>query len=223
MCIIMIKQAGAKAPTEEMLKNMYDRNPDGAGYMFNGKDQMVHIRKGFMNFEKFKNSFEQDLKKNPNSTFVTHCRIGTQGGNTAEMTHPYPLIADYKQMKLTNARVDIGVAHNGIINLTSNHLVFDHNDTMEFIKDYLNPLVRFGNLRNEKRIRQLAERLIGSYNKIVILYGDGDMTILNKQLFIEDKETGLLFSNTTYKQPKYVYDSYDGKKPWKNWWPGITD
>ena len=31
MCIIVVKKAGIAAPSEEMVENMWNHNPDGAG------------------------------------------------------------------------------------------------------------------------------------------------------------------------------------------------
>ena len=50
MCIIAIKEKGVAMPDLETLNNMWNNNPDGAGYMF-PFDGKVHIRKGFMSLK----------------------------------------------------------------------------------------------------------------------------------------------------------------------------
>lgn len=34
MCIIVVKKAGIAAPSDEMFENMWNHNPDGAGFMY---------------------------------------------------------------------------------------------------------------------------------------------------------------------------------------------
>ena len=54
MCIIVSKNIGVEIPSERVLKNCFDYNNDGAGFMynFNGK---VYMEKGYMNFRNFYN------------------------------------------------------------------------------------------------------------------------------------------------------------------------
>ena len=49
MCIICCKPMGKDMPTEEIMKNMWVNNPDGAGFMYVKNHKLV-IEKGFMEF-----------------------------------------------------------------------------------------------------------------------------------------------------------------------------
>ena len=47
MCIICIKKAQKPMVSDERIKYMFSRNPDGAGIMW-AEDNKVHIKKGFL-------------------------------------------------------------------------------------------------------------------------------------------------------------------------------
>lgn len=49
MCIIVVKQAGIAAPSDEMFENMWNHNPYGAGFMYTANGG-VCIEKGFMEY-----------------------------------------------------------------------------------------------------------------------------------------------------------------------------
>jgi hypothetical protein len=53
MCIIVYKPKGIELPKEDILKNCFDNNADGAGYMYAHKGKVL-IHKGFMDWEDFK-------------------------------------------------------------------------------------------------------------------------------------------------------------------------
>ena len=62
MCIIAAKPAGVNMPDDRILENMWNRNDDGAGFMYaiNGK---VYIEKGFMRYKDLKTRLNQLGKK----------------------------------------------------------------------------------------------------------------------------------------------------------------
>lgn len=198
MCIAVFKPAGTKAPTLQTLKECFVRNPDGAGFMV-AIDNKVIIRKGFMTWKDFKNGLN-DFFRNLNDTdfsIVYHFRISTQGGTQPSLTHPFALSQDYEQMRSLEQVCDMGVAHNGIIRLTSDSSVHDRNDTMTFIHDYLFDLVdkntHWG--KNAAKIR-LVKKLISGYpNKLAVLNANGYCTLIGDWI----KDGGVYYSNTSYK------------------------
>lgn len=197
MCVIVVKKDGVKMPSNSILKECFKSNGDGAGYMFaeNGK---VHIVKGFMSFDSFKKSLSSTRKKYGDEIpYVFHFRISTQGGVNKELCHPYPLTSDMEEMKKLKNETNIGVAHNGIISLTSSWGKTSYNDTMLFISDYLSELVKD---RNDcVRFKKLIERLI-SGSRLSILFGDGNVELIGDGWIEED---GILYSNSSYKKSKY--------------------
>lgn len=207
MCIIVYKEKGVDMPSSEVIRNCFDNNPDGAGYMYNFKGK-VFLEKGFMSIEEFEKSLNKLSKKIDlkDSSIVLHFRISTQAGVNKECTHPYPLSNDMKQLKKLSNKCDIGVAHNGIINLTSSKNVKDHNDTMEFITEYLSLIVKNKDFYKNENIVSLIKKLCNS--KLAILDGDGHCTLIGD--FIKEKD--IYYSNSSYEAWQYPtnfgYGSY---------------
>ena len=130
MCIIVYKPQGKEMPSKEILQECFRCNHDGAGYMF-PEDNMVRIRKGFMTFEEFYKELMSDYTRiGANKAFVMHFRIGTQGGNIPENTHPFPLSRNMEHLRALEVKAKCGIAHNGIITLTSSSHTRDYDSRL---------------------------------------------------------------------------------------------
>lgn len=217
MCVILYKPNNVRMPDKAVLKTCYDNNPDGAGYMYS-KDNNVFIKKGFMTFNEFYKSLKATKKLWNNTPFVIHFRISTQAGVNKECTHPFPLSSNMNDLKKLSYKSNIGIAHNGIIDLTSNYYKKDikHSDTMEFITDYLSLIIDNINYYKNNKTLELIERLCGS--KLAILDRCGHCELIGNFENVD----GCYFSNSSYKvkvaaptrtvvksNNKYAYDSYD--------------
>ena len=207
MCIIVYKPTNIEMPSRKILENCFDNNPDGAGYMF-PTPQGVQIRKGFMDFENFYKSLQLDYNdKTKDLPFVLHFRIGTQGGNTRANTHPFPLSSNVEDLRQLETLCDVGIAHNGIIYLTSSYtLGATTSDTIDFITDYLSLIIHDSEWykgKYQRKDKLLIKRLIGGSNKLAIMSKDGHVELIGS--FIEDK--GCYYSNSTYTY--YAYNIYD--------------
>jgi len=214
MCVIAIKKSGLELPDDESLRNCFENNDDGAGIMYT-KNNKVVIEKGLMKVETFFKTLDKikrlvDVKETP---MIFHFRIGTQGGNTPQNTHPFPISDDEDMLKKLKLITDIGVVHNGIISLTSTYKKdVKMSDTMLFIKDYLTLISEDKNFYKKKHNLELIEKLIDS--KMAFLSNTGEIVTLGK--FIEDTN-GILYSNASYLKTYYSYvygyggkyDSYD--------------
>lgn len=217
MCIVVCKPKNIKLPSKEVLKRCFDYNSDGAGYMF-AKDGVVNIRKGFMTFNAFYKALLRDYKKE--LAFVLHFRIGTMGENVPELTHPYPMSRNMDELRKTETQCKLGVAHNGIISLTSEYGYshaegkINYNDTMKFITDYMSLIIKTPTFYKDEDKIELIEKLVGGSNKFAILDGDGHITTIGH--FIE--EDCIKYSNTSYeyystrKDWEKIFDLYD--KAW---------
>ena len=151
MCIICISPAGVKQPDLGTLYTMFVRNPHGAGYMVarNGK---VEIHKGFMDFDSFLNAIRAEHFTKADSV-VYHFRISTQAGVNPEMTHPFPLSNQPARMQALDLTCRCGIAHNGIIRLTTDPMNQRYSDTAIFINRYLAGMIRkASDLRNQALI-----------------------------------------------------------------------
>lgn len=190
MCVIAISPKGSKQPSRDELFAMWNKNPHGAGYMFSRKGK-VTIHKGFMNFKDFIRSVRSE-NFTSDDPVVYHFRISTQGGINPQMTHPFPLSSDFKKLSALDLISDVGIAHNGIIPITTTSLVSQYSDTALFISHYMTHIIRSEkDLKNEYVIDMLQEL---THSKLAILTGKGNIYTVG-QFF---KENGILVSNRNH-------------------------
>ena len=196
MCIIAVSGPGTRQPDVNTIRTMFRNNPHGAGYMYarNGK---VIIHKGFMNVESFLAALESEHFTEKDSV-VYHFRISTQAGVNPEMTHPFPLSNQRRYMRELDVGCSCGIAHNGIIRLTSDPWETRYSDTAIFITDYMSRMVRRPSDLRDKAVLDRIYKLAGS--KFAILDGSGYIATIGE--FIEDD--GILYSNTSYLPKQFT-------------------
>ena len=206
MCIIVYKPATTAMPTKKTLKTCFTNNDDGAGYMFAANDK-VYIRKGFMTFKDFWKDVGNVRKKyGEDIPYVFHFRISTQAGVNPYICHPYPVSEDMSDLKALRSVCSLGVAHNGIIDITTTYdKKIEYNDTMKFITDYLSIIID-NDLEwyKKENAKKLISNIIGTHNKLAIMGSDGHVELIGD--FVED--SGLYFSNYTYYATRYTYNPY---------------
>lgn len=225
MCVIVAKNKDARIPTIEELKNCFDRNGDGSGFMYvdNGK---VVIDKGYMTFKSFKKHFNKLCKKYDNfnnKSLVIHFRIGTAGANSPENTHPYIITSDEKKLHNTYMRSDLGVAHNGII--YDYNPRFDEkgtNDTQEFIKKYLTPLKEnykyfYKNKYILDGIKDITNSKFALLDNEENIYYIGDFINFDGVMYSNESYKKLSFNNSLYKWNSKDYDDYESCNNIKNY------
>ena len=190
MCIICVSKSGICQPDESTIRTMFHRNPHGAGYMF-ARDGWVTIHKGFMNLDDYLQAIREE-HFTANDSVVYHFRISTQAGVSPEMTHPFPLSNRPARLRKLDLRCRVGVAHNGVIPLTSDPSNERYSDTAIFITDHLSHIIRRrADLRDQRvldSIFQIAQ------SRFAIMDGGGYIATVGK--FIDER--GLLFSNASY-------------------------
>lgn len=202
MCIIAYKPENVSFPTKSILENCFNNNSDGAGFMYayGGK---VYIRKGFETFKAFYNALENARKITGNNVpYVMHFRIATQGYKM-NFTHPFPLSSKMENLNKLKLNCNIGVAHNGIINLTSDGSA-NYSDTMKFITDYLSLIIQSYDYYKNDRLKKLIEKLI-SASRLAILDKNGHCELLGSG-WVENK--GVYYSNNTYSYKKGYWNNY---------------
>lgn len=199
MCIVIVKKQDIDIPSEDILRNCFTHNPDGSGYMYirNGK---VNIRKGFMKFKGLKKALRHE-NFNKDDIVIYHFRIKTHGSKSQSNCHPFPVSSKTEDLKSLSIIADYGIAHNGMIDIkedTPDILSIDNiSDTMIFIKDILSNPSIIDNIYSNTAIQQLVLKFTEG-SKIALLSKEGKILMLGG--FIDDKDTGLLFSNDSYKQ-----------------------
>lgn len=204
MCVIAVSPAGCRQPTKKDFQLMWEHNPHGAGVMYPGPGGLVYIHKGFMTFDDFM-YFVREARFVSDDPVVYHFRISTQAGTGPEMTHPFPLTADLSKHLQLSQRCEIGIAHNGIIRLTSDPTEKTYSDTSLFIARYLPLFIRSGADLDNPMTLDTIRYLAGS--KFAIMRGDGRIYTVGDFY----KQPGnFLVSNEFYKParnfPGWSYD-----------------
>ena len=204
MCVVAIKNKGVEFPNDESVKAMWDTNSDGAGFMY-ALDNKVFIEKGFMKLTDFNGAvalLEKKLRKRDMSIndlpMVLHFRITTHGGTSPQMTHPFPISAQEKNLKALDLTCDLGLVHNGII--TSVPTQVGLSDTASYIANVLTPLA---NLKTDfykiKEGKAIMESTIGA-SKFAFLDKDGNIeTIGDFKYGTKHNTNTILFSNLSHE------------------------
>lgn len=202
MCVVIYSPAGVNAPAKKELKQAWRVNPDGAGYMYVNDGDVV-IRKGFLTFSDFWRHYQSDRATLKAAPVVIHLRIATHGGVSSAMCQPFPLSADTATLQRLDLRAPVGIAHNGIIAMTS--YASKISDTAEYIARYMYPLY-YSNVDRALAL-DLIEASINN-SRLAIMSADGDVQLLGDWR----KHDGCYYSNLnhidTYKPQVSRYRPY---------------
>lgn len=199
MCIIVAKPKNVKMPDVDTLRNCFDNNRHGAGYM-KATGKSVEIRKGFMKWEEFEKAItaEGDLT---DCAVVMHFRIATHGKVQPSCCHPFPVTDDLKRLGSSECRDTLCAAHNGVIEgmATSDNV----SDTMAYIIDVLSPLRRLtpSLIYSEDALR-IVEATLGS--KMALLDASGELVTIGDF----QEHSGVLYSNSSYTKRVTAFRSY---------------
>lgn len=183
MCVICISPKGIRQPNEEELRDMWLTNPHGAGYMV-ARDGNVEIHKGFMDYFEFLDQIQFE-NFTDDDVVVYHFRIATQGGINPQMCHPFPYTTTTKGLTALDVQCRVGIAHNGIIRLTSNGDK-ELSDTALYIRDYLPRRVKNG--LNNMALNAIYHDI---QSRMVFLFADGSF----KKVGNWEEVDGLIYSN----------------------------
>lgn len=192
MCVICCSRKGAPQPTKDQITQMFRRNPHGAGYMV-ARDNTVHIHKGFMRLDDYLRQISLE-HFTPDDVVVYHFRISTQAGVQPSMTQPFPLTGQLRLMTPLDVDCSCGVAHNGIIPMTSEENAH-YSDTALFVAQYMPLIIRNVQDLENPRTARLLQELIG-HSKLAILDRSGYLRTIGE--FWTD-ENGLEFSNNYWR------------------------
>ena len=176
MCVICVSEKGVRQPSEREIRMMFEKNPHGAGYMV-ARDGRVRIEKGFMNVNALLMTLKEE-RFGKDDVVVYHFRISTQAGVCQQMTQPFPLSDRLEHMKATSVDCECGIAHNGVIPLTTDPREKEFSDTAMFIAFYLSDIVTRPDDLHDEDVLDDIETLIRS--KMVLLDGSGDLAYIGK-------------------------------------------
>ena len=209
MCVIVYKPRDAKMPDRETLLKCWNRNSDGAGFAVY-KDGKPYFEKGFMVFDDFYDALINNKPYWENGQCVMHFRIGTQGGNTKFLTHPFPVTEGLDAMHRQSGFSDVLLFHNGILGATSSKYFKDkypnQSDTSLFAHLILRHFV------SRKKITEDADNFIEELidgNKFVIL---DDWGVRTYGKF--EKVGDVYYSNLHWQGYSYYGTSYKWNRVW---------
>ncbi len=192
MCIVIVKTEKTDIPKEQ-LKESFDNNRDGSGYLFAMNGNLT-IKKGFFVFNDFYDNYSRDMEKFNNPVSIIHFRITTHGITNKTNCHPF-LIND-----------GIGFAHNGMIDFVDDHK--KKSDTLMFKNEILS-ILPDGFIFNDS-IMKLIEASIGT-SKLAFLDNNGNYRIANEGLGHWNKDNTIWYSNKSYcevRRSVYAYNNY---------------
>ena len=181
MCIAIYRPAGAKALQRDMLKRCSTSNPHGMGVMWpqEGKIQMFKSMNDFDGFYQVIQGLQyMDVP------MVLHFRYATHGSKSYANCHPF---------YVPNTEGELGVVHNGVISAMPD-CKRDRSDTRVFVDEVLGILQ--GNWMESPAVKAVLEEALG-YNKVVVMKGNGDVLILNRQKGVEHE--GSWYSNSGFR------------------------
>lgn len=197
MCIIALKPAGITL-TESTLKNMWENNDDGAGFMYPDRGK-VRVVKGLMTFSDFLKAYH---RVGEHRKIVMHFRIRTHGAVSPQLTHPFWI-----------QKGNLAMVHNGVISSVNHHGLPDESDTSLYAKilahRYPDPIEA---LTNQEELEKIVKEI--GWSKLVFMAGDGDHLIVNEKS--GDWENGCWFSNRSHSNTYYrggwngYYGNYAG-------------
>ena len=198
MCLAIYKPNGVEI-AQRYLRHGFHNNMDGAGFAvcINNK---IAIFKGYTTFD----SFMEAYKPHATRAAIIHFRIATHGETTTKNCHPFGLHDNR-----------YALIHNGIINIDTKFQK-EMSDTWHFAELVLSPMLKTLAF-DHPALKYLIETSIGSFNKIVMLRGDGAHMIFNERHGAWNK--GAWFSNDSYKHgyvwqtsTKYIETAWDDVK-----------
>lgn len=198
MCVIVLSEKGKQAPTEEQIKQMFRRNPDGAGFAYCDKSDHNKVKweKGFMTVEELLERL-QPLDQWTDTTLAIHFRIGTAGKNDKATCHPFPISTVFGDLRKTSGEGAV-LFHNGVLD-TGGWADPLSSDTQDFVIATA-PLFRKYN-KSVVRDKFIEEAVSGS--RLLVMYDDNRVKLYGE--WKKSDEGDLLVSNKLWENSYYSY------------------
>lgn len=221
MCIILSCAAGVR-PATSTIEECFYMNPDGAGLMY-PDGGLVQIRKGFMDLDTYLAAIADVPEDVP---LVLHMRIGTGGGNTPGLTHPFPVVDSLDMIRATNSSVPLAVAHNGVLRDYQAAVKPGVSDTVAYVRDVALYLANDAEVRRcgGLAVSRLAADMLrdsSQGSRLAIMDGHGNVRLTGAGW--EDVQPGIHASNDSWRpfEPVYRCGSYaygwDSPDRWPDW------
>ena len=216
MCVIASIPAGSTID-EKTLRNMWNRNPDGAGIAWL-EDGRVNMYKS-MKLKPFLTKFKVIVKSHGSSDILVHMRIATCGEVCLDNNHPFYLLQNGQELK------DTVFAHNGQLFDYTPPAKFSHlSDTRYFNELFFN---NFNILSlDDWRVQEMIGNIIGKHsNKFVVLSAN---PALKAETYIINKHLGeyvgkVWYSNLHHQPVKSTWKGTSYTRSQPTLWDGKND
>jgi predicted glutamine amidotransferase len=198
MCIAILCTVGVQLPKDEAYES-FKSNRNGAGFAYVDENGKVVAKKGFFEFDKFWDAYDESFKVyGSTSPYLVHFRIATAGKLGEKNCHPFIL-----------KEGQCGLIHNGI--LWSGSMNDELSDTAKFASDTADFLVQ-GDKMTTEMLSSLS-KIVGNSNKIVLLYADRTYKIINENGYSAHWNAAktIWYSNRTYENWNSSYNG--GRAP----------
>lgn len=197
MCVIAFSPKGVDIPSKQQIKQMWQHNPDGAGYAYVNKKGRVVFKKGFMTLDELMADLEAP-ERFKNTNFAIHFRIGTSGKNDKATCHPFPVSNVFGDLRKTEGDADSVLFHNGI--LSRGGIVSPlASDTQDFVVA-MYPMFKKYN-KSKARDFFIEELIEGS--RLLVLYKNNAFKMFGKW----EQDGDIFVSNLNYKNSYSWYGS----------------
>ena len=199
MCTIAIKTRGFDIP-DEIIKNIFSNNPDGAGIMWveNGK---VYWEKGFFTEKALLKAWHKHVKTDTLASL--HCRIATHGAVDYQHCHPFALTEDNTMFKRKGS-CNAVLMHNGVMSfMEQDHENYNKkidSDSSAYARKMFRKFGKVARLPNSEESAEFRKET-ESGNRLVVFSGDGSYWTSGEWEY----KDGILYSNGNWK---YSYKKY---------------
>lgn len=196
MCLIFLKPKSAKNYlTYERFCNALDNNPHSVGIVYkNPEDGKVKIER-FVKPEKGKEKIYDIIKDK--EEYAIHFRFATHGAVNLDNCHPFLVTKDLCLM------------HNGVMSEFGD-IDTNKSDTRNFAESFLRPYIEQEGIEviKDKEFIEDVGKVIGSYNKILLIDKDFNWSIINEKSGVWKEGCWMSNSYSTESSRNY-YDSYN--------------
>ena len=209
MCVIASIPAGQDV-SEEDIRDMWTRNPDGGGISYIDKGQ-VKVYKS-MKLKPYLKKIKTVIKNFGDEDILLHMRIATHGEVCIANTHPFAVKQNGKACK------NIVFAHNGILpsayqtgkkDIDADGIQIS--DTRQFNELFWSNFDIYS--IDDARVREAIDDILGWGNKFVVFNAD---KLLRKTTYIFNESRGTWRDGIWLSNTNHCTVSYSNNR--KDWW-----
>lgn len=166
MCVAIVARIGHRVSNLQMYAG-WTRNKDGGGFAY-VHDGKVVISKGFMTYSELIAAYSAAFELyGATSAFLVHMRVRSAGSVSQANTHPFPVMGG-------------ALIHNGTMFTPTGEKLGPADDRWSDTRGFAESLHDKLSYENACLAKTKLEKLIGAFNKIALLYDNGQFVILNE-------------------------------------------